>query len=362
MTIHGFTPDIFLHSAIISIPKDAKGNLSTSCNYRGISLFNSLCKLFDIIILDIFKTEFNTSDMQFGFKRQHSTIMCTAIYLETINYYINNNSNVYSCLLDASKAFDRVHYGKMFKILIDKNVPYCIIRLIKDNYLRQNVSVLWDTYRSQTFHVSNGVKQGGVLSPILFTMYIDVLLKRLRDSGLGCVMNHVYIGALAYADDITLLCPSIRGMNIMLDICNDFAIEFDLMFNAKKTMCIKFGENVHKNESIVFNNVIISWHESVRHLGNIVNKSNNNVDDCILKNSVFIGSVNKMLSNFGTLQPAVLCKLFNSYCCSLYGCQLWNFNSQGFNQLCTNWNKAVRRLFNLPYCTHTCWLLGPLLN
>jgi hypothetical protein len=122
----------------------------------------------------------------------------------------------------------------MFKILMDKNVPYCVIRVIKDNYLRQNVCVMWDSYRSPSFSVSNGVKQGGVMSPILFTMYIDVLLLRLKDSGIGCHINNVYIGALAYADDITLLCPSIRGINTMLSMCKLFATEFDLIFNEKK--------------------------------------------------------------------------------------------------------------------------------
>ena len=88
---------------------------------------------------------------------------------------------------------------------------------------------------------------------------------------------------------------------------------------------------------------------------------NNNANDCIIKCSQFIGSVNKLLSNFGSLQPDILCKLFNAYCCSMYGCQLWKFNTKEFDKLCIYWNKAVRRLFNLPLLTHT-WILGPLLN
>ena len=361
MLVHGYTPDILLHSSIISIPKDSKGNLSSSDNYRGISLFNSICKLFDMVILDLFKKEFSTSDMQFGFKNHHSTIMCTAIYLEAIHHFVNNNSDVYSCLLDASKAFDRVHYGKLFDLLISKNVPFCIIRLIKDSYLRQNVCVVWDNYRSPPFSISNGVKQGGVLSPVLFTMYIDVLLIRLKETGIGCIYNGVYVGAVAYADDVTLICPSIRGLNAMLSICLEFSKEFDILFNAKKTMCIKFGADVCDVEHTVFNGVNIIWQDKVRHLGNIIKSSLNDDDDCTLKASMFIGSVNKLLSNFGMIPPRVLCKTFNSYCCSMYGSQLWRFNSKCFNQLCIYWNKAVRRIFNLPYCTHT-WLLGPLMN
>ena len=60
--------------------------------------------------------------MQFGFKNNHSTVLCTAVYIETINHYMNEGSDVYSCLIYGSKAFDRVHWGKLFSILIEKKV------------------------------------------------------------------------------------------------------------------------------------------------------------------------------------------------------------------------------------------------
>ena len=60
--------------------------------------------------------------MQFGFKEGHSTTLCTLIYKEVIDHYLNNNSTVYSCL-DASKAFDRVNNGKLFSILLSTNIP-----------------------------------------------------------------------------------------------------------------------------------------------------------------------------------------------------------------------------------------------
>ena len=65
------------------------------------------------------------------------------IYMETINHYVNEGSNVYSCILDASKAFDRVHWGGLFKILIEREVSLLFIRLIMDRYLRQLSWVAW---------------------------------------------------------------------------------------------------------------------------------------------------------------------------------------------------------------------------
>ena len=69
------------------------------------------------MIIDII---LNTSDLQFAFKEGHSTVMCTTALEETVQYFQKGDSNVYACLLDdASKAFDRVHYGKLFRLLLE---------------------------------------------------------------------------------------------------------------------------------------------------------------------------------------------------------------------------------------------------
>ena len=78
----------------------------------------------------------------------------------------------------------------------------------------------------------------------------------LRDSGFGCKIDNCYTGAISYADDITLSCPSIRGLNRMLDICNKFAAEHYLIFNSKKFLTIKYG-----NEVIDTEYVYIAWTE-----------------------------------------------------------------------------------------------------
>ena len=244
MITHGYNARDLRISSILSIPKDMKSSLSSSDNYRGISLFNSICKVFDYTILDLCNDYFMTSDMQFGLKNKHSTSMCSLAYYEMINHYLCNHINVYSCLLDASKAFDRVHYGKLFNILLYKKVPFVIIRLLLDAYIRQEARVIWNSCKSQYFRVKNGVKQGGVISPILFNLYIDRLLLCLQRSGLGCHISNTYMGALSYADDITLISPSLYGLNRMLDICNKFAIDNFIIFNSKKTICIKYGEDV----------------------------------------------------------------------------------------------------------------------
>jgi len=127
---------------------------------------------------------------------------------------MERSSDVFSCLLDASKAFDKVHYGKLFSVLIDRKLPYIVIRFLLDSYTRQKVCVSWDSVKSRYFGALNGVKQGGVLSPILFIVYIDSLIDRLQSSGIGCHVGNRYVGVFGYADDLTLISPSIRFIMI----------------------------------------------------------------------------------------------------------------------------------------------------
>lgn len=93
---------------------------------------------------------------------------------------------------------------------------------------------------SKTGRVVNGVKQGGVISPILFCLYMDELLARLRKAGVGCYVSCWFVGALAYADDLVLLAPSATAIRRLLSECDTFASEYNMLFNAKKFKCLIF--------------------------------------------------------------------------------------------------------------------------
>ncbi len=102
------------------------------------------------------KNNLCTSNLQFSFKPGASATLCTGMVQETISYYVNNESNVYGLLLDASKAFDHVNYCKLFRTLLDRNVCPLYCRLFFNMYINQKLRIRWETTDSSY----NKVKQG----------------------------------------------------------------------------------------------------------------------------------------------------------------------------------------------------------
>jgi len=110
-----------------------------------------------------------TTSNQFGFKKSHSTLMPILILKDLLSFYHDRGSTMYVAFLDASKAFDRVNYATLFK-LFARDVPGVILRLLVCWYAGQSYSILWAGVISSVFFITNGVRQSGVLSPLLFNL------------------------------------------------------------------------------------------------------------------------------------------------------------------------------------------------
>ena len=176
---HGYLPDDFMKTIIIPLIKNKSGDTSNVNNYRSIVLVTVASKIFEIILLEILTPYLNTIDNQFGYKKGHSTDHCIFALTNVIQYYKSNNSPVYSCFLDASKAFDRVNHWTLFRKLLYRGVPAVLIRIMLYWYRTRTFCVKWVSTTSECFNVLNGVRQGGILSPYLFIVYIDDLSNML---------------------------------------------------------------------------------------------------------------------------------------------------------------------------------------
>ena len=260
-------------------------------------------------------------------------------------------------MLDASNAFDRVHYGKLFNLLRERKLSPVVMRLLLDMYTRQRMCTNWNGVRSNFFHTKNGVKQGGILSPILFCVYFDELLKRLNESGVGCHVGHLSYAGSGYADDVVIISPSICAMQQLLDICDSFAREYSVMFNAKKTICMRIGNNGQPPKRMVkLDGIPIQWKSQVKHLGNVISHDLCDSHDIKAKKHIFISQVNTLNNKFSSISCTTRGKLFQTYCCAWYGWQTWDLNTKMALHMNIEWNKAVRRTMRIPYDTRTCLL------
>ena len=161
-------------------------------------------------------------------------------FKEALLKYRSLNSNVYSCFLDASKALDRVNHYVLFDKLSKRGVPLYVVRILIFWYTSQTMYVRWNNVISSGFRVSSGVRQGGILSPYLFCVYMDDLSIKLNDIKVGCMIGTTLINHLMYADDLVLLSPSAMGLSLLLSVCSVYGIEHDIKYNSAKSNVMIF--------------------------------------------------------------------------------------------------------------------------
>ena len=148
------------------------------------------------------------------------------------------------------------------------------MRFLLNMYMSQKIQVKWIGIISEPFNVTNGVRQGGVLSPLLFSVYIDDLLAELKKSGIGCYIGNRFYGVIGYADDLVLLCPTKEGLRQMIKICEKYAIDHDIRFNGKKSQLLVFGNLTTQPVNITVNGEPVPVFDDALHMGNSISTNN----------------------------------------------------------------------------------------
>ncbi len=165
-------------TTMVPIPKGKRRSLCCSDNYRAFTLIlisSVLDNVFDWVLILEEHNSLNNCDLKFGFKQYISTTHYTFDTTDIISYYNSNRGNVYTLLLVVDKAFDRVNYYQLFRRLLDRIISFLVLQLLRYMYTNQSLHVKWGNHVSDNFNAQNNVKQGGVLSHILFGVYMDCL-------------------------------------------------------------------------------------------------------------------------------------------------------------------------------------------
>ena len=262
-------------------------------------------------------------------------------------------SHMFVCALDATAAFDSLSFITLFKKLLCRNMPIFIIRLLFFWYLNQKTYVRWNSLLSDKFCVTNGVKQGGILSPLLFNIYMDGLSSSLNEKAIGCFIKNIKFNHLMYADDIILFAPSVKGLQNLINVCYEYGASHGIIFNKAKTVCMHVLSNKVKwtagSPCVKLGTERISFVKQITYLGHIICNDLSD-DNYMLKQlrSLYC-KANTLIRRFSQCSEKIRLLLFQMYCGTMYCCSLWCRYKKGtYAKLKVAYNNAFRVFMFLP--------------
>ena len=346
MIMHSYVPSEFLRGVITPLLKDSEGNNSDPSNYRPLTLSVIFSNLFERALMLKIGHLLETDSLQFGYKRRHS--VSHAIYsLKTcVDYFTNRGSRVFSAFLDCSKGFDRVNHHGLFLKLMKRRVPLCILDLIIYWYSNLVSVVKWNDSYSESFSVPSGVRQGGVLSPYFFTIYVDDLIVRLRRLRNGCHISETFLAAIVYADDICLLAPCRSALQKLLNECETYGNEWCLSYNPAKSKILLFGPHSVCPSFKMYGKELSHVNE-LKYLG-VTIVAGKTFSTASMKPLIrFRSSANAILNVPRRSSEPILMKLVYSICVPnlTYASEVLSYSSQQTHSFHVALNDCIRRIF-----------------
>lgn len=231
-------PHTFKVGVIVPVLKKPTLNPNDPANYRPITLSCALSKVMELLLLP----KDNVSNTQFGFRKGRGTSFACTMFNDIKSYFEYKKSPLYACSLDAEKCFDSICHKSLFFKLWGK-IPSEHWLLLYRWYGNLKAMVKWKYGFSNCFNVTKGTRQGSLLSPQLFNIFINDLLLELEESSHKVRIGSCSFNSFAYADDITLLCTTAPGLQCLINMCSSYARRWRFRFGINKTKCFIIAGN-----------------------------------------------------------------------------------------------------------------------
>lgn len=353
MILHCYVPTSFGLSYTVPILKNSTSRYSksiTTDDFRGISISCVVSKIFEKCILDRFDPFLETSDHQFGFKTGLGCSHAINSVSSVVNNFVGNRSTVNLCAMDLRKAFDKMSHHGLFLKLMDRMVPGKLLFTLEYWFSISSTNIRWGNFSSNFIYLKCGVRQGGVLSPYLFAVFIDGVVNSVQRTGLGCYIGVTNVSVFLYADDILLLAPSVYALQKLVHAVESYLVNIDMSLNAKKTVCMRIGPDFRKDcvPITMLNGEGLKWVDSIRYLG-VVLLSAKSLRTSLADNmKSFYKSANAVFSKVGrTASEEVLSNLINSKCVPslLYGLEALPLTIANHRSLEFVFNRTHMKIF-----------------
>ena len=367
---HGTVTPSLLACSFMPLLKSSLKDPSDPSSYRAIAGSSLILKTFELVVILLWGHLLSSDSLQFGYKAKTSTTHCTWLVNEVVQKMLRGGINPIVAVLDCSKAFDKCKFSLLFRRLLDKGLPPIVVRALTYIYMEQYSWVKWGDARSSQFGISNGTRQGAILSPIFWSVYADPLLRRLRALGLGAHVAGLFMGAVCYADDVLLIAPTRSAMQRMLLELEVFADESNITFSTdplptkSKTKCIYMvgnKRNLAKPAPLTLCGRELPFVKQADHLGNTLTEEGNMEHDVEIKRAKFINSAVEVEEVFKAAAPSEVVKALKVYSSSFYGSNLWDLGGEKARQVFNSWSTSVKLAWGLPQQTRT-YILQHLLS
>ena len=204
---------------------------------------------------------------------------------------------------------------------------------------------------------------------MLFSVYLDDLLKELRRLQLGCHIGGCWYGACGYAEDLILLAPNRDVLQRMVDICQSYALDHNLVFSTdpvpslSKTKCIFFcgrPGKVKYPDPVKLDGEDLPWVESAVHLGHTLHQMTSMEKDCQRARAKFIDKNVQLREDLYFAKPDQILKAIQIFCSDAYGSMIWNLKSEASEQFFKSWNTSVKLVYGVTRSTYTYLVEGHL--
>ena len=248
-------------------------------------------------------------------------------------------------------AFERVDHGILFDKLKNAGVPVYILNILQQIFYNSFISVCYENFNSFSWKTKCSLRQGDVLSALLFSFYIDSVLRQISRTPVGCMLGLNKINILAYADDIVLVSPTSGGLQVLLDKITLLLDKLKLRINVAKTVTTIFNDKkyVSANLSFYMHGSVLSKVFQYKYLGCILTPDLCDELDIGKNVKSYTKSFGVSFRKFYSVDSDILYSLFNSFCASFYGSELWaNFPiHRNFRQISFSYHNALKKILGL---------------
>jgi len=371
----GVYPESWSKGLIVPIYKK-KGDRRDCNNYRGITLLSCVGKLFTAILnnrLKLYCEKYNIiNENQAGFRANYSTVDHIFSLKVLVELFFNSKQKLYCAFIDYQKAFDTVWRTGLW-LKLNKCGIYNsskLHKIIVNMYEGVKSCVFAGNIKSEFFGSFAGVRQGEILSPMLFSLYVNDLENYLTECGNPYVElknemynNYVKLLVLLYADDTIILSSSEAGLQKALNDLSNYCTKWKLKVNSSKTKVTIFSKRKPRNmPKFTFNNDALEIVDDFKYLG-VVFKSNSHFNMCKLNlKEQSTKAMFALLSKGRTLQLPVdiMLEMFEKTVLPimLYGCEVWGYGKN--DMLDTVFLRFCKHLLGVKTSTPNCMVYGEL--